>query len=80
MAMRVKIQKWGNSVAVRLPALALEEAGFKVGQKLDLRVEGHTMVLEPAAERLEDLLDRMTPDRRHRLALDEPSAGNEEAM
>jgi antitoxin MazE len=76
-AMRVEVQKWGNSAAVRLPSVALKDAGFAVGQRLELHVEGCKLVIEPAAERLEDLLDQMTPERQHSLHLEGPAFGNE---
>jgi len=76
-AVRVQVQKWGNSAAVRVPAPALKDAGMQVGQSLELRVEGGKLVLEPATESLEDLLAKMTPQNRHDLALEGPAAGAE---
>ncbi len=75
--MRVEVQKWGNSAAVRVPALALKDAGMQVGQSLELRVEGGRLVIEPAAESLEDLLAKMTPENQHGLALEGPAVGAE---
>ena len=75
--MRVQVQKWGNSAAVRVPALALKDAGMQVGQSLELRVEGGKLVIEPAAESLEDLLAKMTPENQHGLALEGPAVGAE---
>jgi len=74
---RVEVQKWGNSAAVRVPAPALKDAGMQVGQSLELRVEGGKLVLEPATESLEDLLAKITPQNRHDLALEGPAAGAE---
>ncbi len=75
--MRIELQKWGNSAAVRVPAPALKDAGLRVGQSLELRVEGSTLVIEPAAESLEDLLAKITPENRHGLALEGPAVGAE---
>ena len=75
--MRVEVQKWGNSAAVRVPAPALKDAGIQVGQSLELRVEGGTLVMEPAAESLDDLLARMTPQNMHALQLEGPAVGAE---
>lgn len=46
--MELKIQKWGNSAAVRLPALLLEQIHASVGGSLvaDVRPEG--VLLTPA--------------------------------
>lgn len=75
--MRIEVQKWGNSAAVRVPSTALKAAGIRVGQSLELRVEGGALVMEPAAESLDDLLARMTPHNMHGLELDGPAAGAE---
>jgi len=69
--MRVELSKWGNSAAVRVPAGALADAGLHIGQALNLRAEGGRLVLEPAAESLEDLLSRITPQNCHALVFDE---------
>ena len=75
--MRVVVQKWGNSAALRIPAPALKDAGMQVGQSLELRVEQGRLVIEPATESLEDLLAKMTPENQHGLALEGPAAGAE---
>lgn len=75
--MRVEVQKWGNSAAVRVPAPALKDAGMQVGQRLELRVEQGRLVMEPARESLDDLLARMTPENKHGLALEGPAVGTE---
>jgi antitoxin MazE len=72
--MRVEVYKWGNSAAVRIPALALRDSGVQVGQSLELRVEGGRLVLEPAAESLDALLAKVTLQNRHGLNLEAPSA------
>jgi antitoxin MazE len=74
---RVEVQKWGNSAAVRVPARALKDAGMQVGQSLELVIEGGKLVLGPAAERLEDLLARMSPENRHDLVLEAAAVGAE---
>ena len=75
--MRVEVQQWGNSAALRIPAPALKDAGMRVGQSLDLRVDGGKLVIEPARGTLEDLLAKMTPANGHDLALEGPAAGDE---
>jgi len=75
--MRVEVCKWGNSAAVRVPAPALRDAGLQVGQSLELRVEDGRLVLEPAAESLDALLAKVTPENRHGLELEGPLVGAE---
>jgi len=76
--MRVEIQKWGNSAAVRLPAPILRDIGIAVGQSLDLTVEDGKLVFAPRQEyKLEDLVSAITPENCHPLLLEDGPKGNE---
>lgn len=37
--METKIQKWGNSLALRIPKALAEEAGLKQGKPVDIRYQ-----------------------------------------
>ena len=61
--MQTKIQKWGNSLAVRIPKAFVEEAHVAHGTRVDLSVNDGKIVIEPHGEpeaRLEDLLKGVT--------------------
>jgi antitoxin MazE len=60
----VTLQKWGNSVGVRLPRPVLDQAGLEEGAKVDVVVEGDHLVIRRARVRLADLLEHCTPDNR----------------
>jgi antitoxin MazE len=75
--MKVEIAKWGNSAAVRVPAWALHDTGLQIGQSLELHAEGRRLILEPAADSLDDLLAQVTPQNRHALAFDDRLVGEE---
>ena len=70
--MDVKIQRWGNSACVRIPAVALKEMRVDVGETLDMKVTGEALTLTPPPRRprykLSDLISRcdfnapLTPD------------------
>ena len=45
--MRVRIQKWGNSLALRIPKPFAEEAGVKEGAAVDLAVVDGKLVASP---------------------------------
>jgi antitoxin MazE len=67
--MRTKIQKWGNSLSVRIPKTVAEQAGLKEQDPLDIEVEGHKVVLLPRTERdyrLRDLLKGVTKKNLHK--------------
>jgi antitoxin MazE len=65
--MKVKIAKWGNSVAMRLPKRLADELGLKPGRTVELQKEGSRLAIETAAApkiphyRLEDLLAQIKP-------------------
>jgi antitoxin MazE len=76
--MQVEIQKWGNSAAVRLPALVLRDAGIGLGQALELTIENGKLIFTPKREyKLEELLAAITPENCHPLLLDDSLKGNE---
>jgi len=61
--MQTRIQKWGNSLAVRIPAPFVKEAQIAYGSAVDLSVEDGKIVIAPHPEpeyRLEDLLKGVT--------------------
>lgn len=45
--MQIKIQQWGNSAAIRLPAAVLKQMQLGIGSTLSLDTAGGTMVLKP---------------------------------
>ena len=58
MSMKLNIQKWGNSAAVRLPASMLAQLGVKVGDAFEVDVSPDAATLRVARPRykLEDML------------------------
>jgi antitoxin MazE len=66
--MRTKIQKWGNSLAVRIPNAFVREAHVAYGTTVNLSVDDGKIVIDPQAEpeyRLEDLLKGVTKRNLH---------------
>lgn len=62
-------QKWGNSLAIRVPKSIDQQAGLKVRDDLDIEVRKGALVLRPHLRRvyrLEDLVKRMTPRNVHK--------------
>ncbi len=62
------IRKWGNHPALSLPALALQEAGLRLDQKVTIFVSPGRIVIEPSDQveyKLEDLLAEITPQNVH---------------
>lgn len=60
------LRKWGNSLAVRLPAAVAREAGLRLDQRVRLEVEHDCVVIRPLASdepTLEERLERFEPVR-----------------
>ena len=47
-----KMQRWGNSMALRVPATLVRAWGVEEGQSVTLSVEGDALVAKPARKRL----------------------------
>ena len=62
--MAVTLQKWGNSIGVRLPKPMLEQVGLKEGAQVEVLVEGDHLVLRRQRLKLADLLARCEPGNR----------------
>lgn len=68
--METKVQRWGNSLAVRIPKAFAAQLAIDSNSIIDLRIEGSTLVAERIVPRtvvptLDELLDRVTPENRH---------------
>ena len=66
--MHVKLRKWGNSAAVRIPAATLAAANLRVDDPVEVREEGGRIVIEPVrvpAPSLQDLLGGITDENLH---------------
>ena len=65
--MRSQIQKWGNSLALRIPKSFSLEAGLQEDGVVDLALVGGKLIVTPQPEpiSLEKLLAGITPDNLH---------------
>ena len=66
--MRLRVQKWGNSLALRIPAAFARETGIGSGAEVDLTLDAGRLVITPSSVgpySLNELLDRVTEDNRH---------------
>lgn len=78
--MRVRVQKWGNSLALRIPKPFAGDAGVSEGTQLDLAVSEGRLVATPLRRRrpsLRRLLSRVTPSNLHREVDAGPPIGRE---
>ena len=65
--MKVQIQKWGNSLALRIPKSLAVDTNITEGTTVELTRGKNGILVKPAAEEisLESLLDRVTPENLH---------------
>jgi len=66
--MEISIQKWGNSLALRIPQALAKEAHLKQGGKADLRLTRGNLVIMPLARKrwtLKALLSGVTKQNLH---------------
>jgi antitoxin MazE len=70
--MKIEFAKWGNSLAVRIPAALAQEVGAREGRPAEITVENGALVLKPITRRkkrrrytLEELLKGMTKENVH---------------
>jgi antitoxin MazE len=78
--MRVRVQRWGNSLALRIPKSFATETALNSGAEVDLSLEKGRLVITPLAEPtydLSELLAKITPENLHSEADTGPSVGNE---
>lgn len=77
--MQAKAQKWGNSLAVRIPGILARECGIEENTPVELRRRNNEIVITPQIEEytLDDLLRRITPDNLPVEPEQWPSAGRE---
>jgi antitoxin MazE len=82
MTMAATIQKWGNSLALRIPKVVAEQVEIHQGSEIEIRVVGNegTITLipkkQPKKYLLEELLAQCKPENRH-VEIDFGIEGNE---
>jgi antitoxin MazE len=66
--MKARIQKWGDSLAVRIPKAMADEASLAEDSLVDLTVGRTKLAVVPITHddpSLEELVARITPENRH---------------
>ena len=64
------MQKWGNSLGIRVPKAIAEQVNLKTGTEVDFDTTGGVLTIRPKTRkrkrpRLADLLKQMKPSHRH---------------
>ena len=67
--MQTKVQKWGNSLGLRIPKSFAVQAGIEAGSEVDLSVEDGELIVRPRRQpkyELKDLLRSITAKNVHK--------------
>jgi len=65
--MQTTIQKWGNSLAIRIPGTFSKETGLKAGLSVEIFVENDNIVIKPVRKKysLSELLVQVNESNLH---------------
>jgi len=78
--MQTNIQKWGNSLAIRIPKAFTKETGIKDGSTIDITLEDGKIIVKPLKVMkysLNDLLKKVNKENLHNEIESGDSIGNE---
>lgn len=78
--MQSKVQRWGNSLAVRIPKAFAQDIGIEENSAVEIAVAGKDLVISPKAPRpftLAQLLEGITDENIHEEIKTGPAVGNE---
>jgi antitoxin MazE len=66
--MTTAVQKWGNSLALRIPRTYAAETNLAEGSEVELRVQSGSIIVQPVRRKrhdLDNLLRQVTAKNRH---------------
>lgn len=77
--MVTSVQRWGNSLAIRIPKAFAAQAQLSEDTAVDISVDGDTITITPARREwtLDELVRKITPSNQHREISWGPDAGKE---
>ena len=76
--MQTVVQKWGNSLGIRIPSVYAKEFELKNGSFVDISEENGKIIIIPKRISLEELLGKVTKENMHEAVETGISVGNEE--
>lgn len=77
--MESNIQKWGNSLGVRIPAFIAAQLSLRSGDSVDIVMENEQISIKPRKYSLATMLKQITPENLNKLDhIDSDVVGREE--
>jgi antitoxin MazE len=59
------VNKWGNSLGIRLPKLIADQFNLEDGATVEIELRNDEIVIKRSRYNLEDMLKQITPDNVH---------------
>jgi antitoxin MazE len=78
--MVTKVQRWGNSLGLRIPRAIAEEAEVRAGSPVEISIENGSLIVRPLTApkyELAELLAKVKPRNLHREVQTGPGVGRE---
>lgn len=76
--MKAAIQKWGNSLGFRIPALWAKENGIQNGSEVEMIIESNKITILPSKKTLEEMVESITDENLHSEIASGNAVGKEE--
>ena len=81
--MTTKLQKWGNSYAVRIPKSLVQDLDLEQGSDMETKYSNQSSVIKPKKQKeysLKELIKGITPKSRHKIIFDGQDVGKEKTI
>ncbi len=76
--MQIYIQKWGNSLGLRIPSKWAKQLNLHQGSSVNLEIDDGRLIIQPPKYCLDTMLSEISPKNQHHPILDDDKKGSEE--
>jgi antitoxin MazE len=76
--MQTNVQKWGNSLGVRIPSRIAKQLHLTDGSPVNMDIEDGRLIIQSPKYSLDTMLDAITHENQHHNLLDDTVKGEEE--
>ncbi len=63
--MKIQINQWGNSLALRIPKSIASEMKIEQGSEVEMSIKNNALIISKPRYTLEELVSRITPENIH---------------
>ena len=76
--MQAQIQKWGNSLGLRIPSQFAKQLELHPGSTVTIEIKDRRIIIQTPKYDLDQMLENITSENRHHQIFDDKQHGNEE--